>query len=167
MGVKITNLQQKQKINEELEEMKRKRGQLITWALEIEELLEGILSRYFRKGASPEDITFFENEVLRSLPFEQKVQLFEKVIKHEKYDPQKIKSIIDAVKEVQHIRNKAGHWRVLVFLASGKVVLRKKQEFEPQELLDIDDKMLKNIENYKELGFQEIIKFHQWYHAKK
>ena len=166
MGVKIINLEQRQRLDKELEELKRKRGQLITWALEIEELLEGILSRYFRKGTTGEDIEFFETEILRNLSFEQKIQIFEKVIKKEGYDAQKIHIIKKAIKEVQNARNKAGHWRVLAFLESGKVVLRRKHELESRGMLDLDERMLKNIEHSKEVAFQKILEFHQWFHSK-
>ena len=166
MGVKITDPKQRRKITRGLEEMKRKRGQLITWALEIEELLEGILSRYFRRGATGEEIAFFEAGILRDLHFEKKIQIFEKVIKKEKYDPQKIKTIMTAIREVQNMRNKGGHWRHLVFLDSGKIVFRKKHELNPQDLLNIDKKRLKKVEQSKETAFQGIVKFHQWFHSK-
>ena len=166
MSVIINNPEKEEKLNKELEEIKRKRGQIITWALEIEDLLEGILSNYFMKNANPENRDFFEIEVMREMNFEKKVQLFEKAAKKEKYKLEELPNIIKAIKNIQEMRNKATHWRTLAYLQSGEVRLRRKNEISREEMLSLNNEVLNKLEENKEFAFQEIIKFHQWHYRK-
>jgi len=153
----------REQIKSQLEEIKKKRGQIITWALETEELLEGILTNYFmRHNQEKEKTQFFEVEVIRGMKFDTKVQILEKVLKQEKYDKEKLLLIIKVIQNIQQMRNKAAHWRNLVFLKSGEVKLRKKSEISKEEMLSLSDEMLNKLEEDKETAFQEIIKFHNW-----
>lgn len=167
MGILNNNSEEWKKMTEGLEEVKKKRGQIITWALEIEELLEGILSNYFMKGATPKSREFFEVEIMRNMNFEQKVQIFEKVAHREKYDSNKLSLIIKAIKNIQDKRNKVAHWRTLSFLQTGEVLLRKKNEIEKKEMLSLSKEILEKLEMDKEIAFQEIIIFHQWFQSLK
>ena len=167
MGILNNNSEEWKKMTEGLEEVKKKRGQIITWALEIEELLEGILSNYFMKGTTPESRAFFEVEIMRNMNFEQKVQIFEKVAHREKYDSDKLSLIIKAIKNIQDKRNKVAHWRTLSFLQTGEVLLRKKNEIEKKEMLSLSKEILEKLEMDKEIAFQEIIIFHQWFQSLK
>ena len=148
------------KINEKLEEIKVKRGQIITWALEIEELLEGILTNYFINPFSKKT-KFFEVEVMRDMKFETKKQIFQKILENEKYGNEDSKKIVSLIQNIQEMRNKVAHWRILVFLQKGEVKLRKKQSLE-DEMLSLTDEMLKKLEEDKEQVFQGVIKFSRW-----
>jgi hypothetical protein len=95
------------------------------------------------------------------MKFEIKKQLFWKVLEKEKYDSEVSKEIISSIKKIQEARNKAAHWRILVFLEKGKVGLRKKQSLE-NEMLSFTDEMLKELEEDKEQVFQKVIRFQRW-----
>ena len=153
------------KINEKLEGIKVKRGQIITWALEIEELLEGILTNYFINPFSKKT-KFFEVEVMRDMKFETKKQIFQKILENEKYENEDSKKIVSLIQNIQEMRNKVAHWRILVFLQKGEVKLRKKQSLE-DEMLSLTDEMLKKLEEDKEQAFQETIQFNRWFWAKE
>ena len=150
----------RKEINKKLEEIKIKRGQIITWALEIEELLEGVLTNYFINPYEGKT-KIFEVEVMRDMKLESKIQLLGKVFEKEGYDHKKSKDITLLIKNIQEARNRAAHWRVLVFLESGEVKLRKKQSLK-DDMLSLTDEMLKKLEEDKEKVFQEIIEFNQW-----
>lgn len=152
--------EERDKINKKLEEIKRKRGQIITWALEIEELLEGLSTNYFINPFTNKT-KFFEVEVMRDMKFETKKQVFKKILEKENYDIETSKKIILLIENIQNMRNKVAHWRILVFLEKGDVKLRKKQSLE-EEMLSLTDDMLKKLEEDKEKVFQEVIKFNRW-----
>ena len=156
----LTSEEDRKQIEDKLEEIKKKRGQIITWGLEVEELLEGILTNYFIKFDNKK-IQFFEVEVMRDMKSESKTQLFEKILEKELYDNEKSKKIISLIRNIQQARNKVAHWRTLVFLQRGEVKLRKKQLLE-DEMLSLTDEMLKKLEEDKEQVFQEVIQFNRW-----
>lgn len=156
----LTSEENRKQIEVKLEEIKNKRGQIITWGLEIEELIEGILTNYFIKFDNKK-IQFFEVEVMRDMKFESKTQLFERILEKEEYDSEKSKKIISLIRNIQQARNKVAHWRILVFLQKGEVKLRKKQLLE-DEMLSLTDEMLKKLEADKEQVFQEVIQFNRW-----
>lgn len=161
--LKLASDENREQIKSQLEEIKRKRGQIITWCLEIEELLEGILTNYFmRNNQAKEKIQFFEVEIMKEMRFENKVKLFGKVLDEEKYDLEKSKEIISKIKNIQQMRNKAAHWRLLVFLQSGEVRLRKKGELLKEDMMILSDEMLNKLEDDKENIFQEVIKFYRY-----
>ena len=157
----LANKENRKQIESKLDEIKSKRGQIITWGLEIEELLEGILTNYFIRFDSRR-IKFFEVEVMRDMKFDNKVQLFERVLIMENYDNEISKKIVSSIKNVQQARNKAAHWRNLVFLQKGEVKLRKKREILEEETISLSNEMLSKLEEDKELAFQEVIKFNMW-----
>ncbi len=162
----LTSENNRKQIEVKLEEIKKKRGQIITWSLEVEELLEGVLTNYFIR-VDNKKIQFFEIEVMRSMKFDIKVQLFEKILMNEGYDNERSKKIISMIRNVQQARTKAAHWRNLVFLQKGEVRLRKKSEFLEEETLSLSDEMLKKLEEDKEYVFQEVIKFNRWFWDKE
>jgi hypothetical protein len=152
--------EERNKINEKLEDIKQKRGQIITWALEIEELLEGILTNYFINPYTKK-AKFFEVEIMRDMKFETKKQIFQKILEKENYENEISKKIISLIQNIQKMRNKVAHWRIFVFLQKGEVKLRKKQSLE-DEMFSLTPEMLIELEKDKENIFQEAIKFNRW-----
>ena len=80
-----------------------------------------------------------------------KIQILEKVLKQERYDNERFSLIIKAIRNVQNMRNKAAHWRILVFHKRGEVKLRKKSE---EEMLSFTDEMLQRLEEDKEIEWR-------------
>lgn len=159
--VHLAPKEKRERIDAELEEIKRKRGQIITWSLEVEELLEGILTNFFMRNDSKK-AKIFEVEMMRRMKFDAKVQLFEKVLLEEGYDKEKRKKIKISIGNLQKARTKAAHWRILVFLQKGEVRLRERNELLEQETISLSDDMLKKLEEDKEYLLQEIIRFYRW-----
>ena len=79
MGIIGTNSKEWKRLYENTSEINKRRGTIISFALEIEDTLEGVLSSYLMKESTPEKREFFEVEVLRPRRFEEKIQIFEKI----------------------------------------------------------------------------------------
>ena len=168
IGKTLFDMEKNKKMNKNLDKIKKYRGQIITWALEIEDLLERILSNYFMRDTNNlEDMAYFEVEIMRELGFDKKIQIFNKIAKREKYPNKKLSLIMKAIQNIQNMRNKVAHWRPLAYFDTGKVFLRYKDEMEQKEMLSLDNQLLKNLKSDKETAYQEIVKFYQWFHSLK
>jgi len=79
MGIIGTNSKEWKRLYENTSEINKRRGTIISFALEIEDMLEGVISAYLMKDSDAKKREFFEVEVLRPRRFEEKIQIFEKI----------------------------------------------------------------------------------------
>ena len=166
MGIIGTNSKEWKRLYENTSEINKRRGTIISFALEIEDTLEGVLSSYLMKESTPEKREFFEVEVLRPRRFEEKIQIFEKICKKERFNEEKLYDILRTIKSIQTIRNKVAHWRNFSILQTGKVFLRKKNERETQEMLVLTDDLLREIEDSTAIAKKGMADFHQWHYTR-
>ena len=167
MGIIGTNSEEWKRLEANTAEINRRRGTIISFALEVEDMLEGVISSYLMKEATAEKREFFEVEVIRQRGFEEKIQIFEKICKKEKFNEEILSGILLAVKSIQTIRNKVAHWRNFSILQTGKVFLRKKNERETQEMLVLTDDLLREIEDSTAIAKRGMADFHQWHYKIK
>src|SRR3989344_3414919 len=111
MGIIGTNSEEWKRLEANTAEINRRRGTIISFALEVEDMLEGVISSYLMKEATAEKREFFEVEVIRQRGFEEKIQIFEKICENERFNEEILSGILLAVKSIQTIRNKVAHWR--------------------------------------------------------
>ena len=167
MGIIGTDSEEWKKLEANTSEINRRRGVIISFALEIEDMLEGVISSYLMKEATAEKREFFEVEVIRQKGFEEKIQTFEKICENERFNKEILDGILQAIKSIQTIRNKVAHWRNFSILQTGEVFLRKKNERETQEMLMLTEDLLRDIEDNTAIAKKGIADFHQWHYSHK
>ena len=167
MGIIGTNSKEWKRLYENTSEINKRRGTIISFALEIEDMLEGVISAYLMKDSDAKKREFFEVEVLRPRRFEEKIQIFEKICEKESFDEEILDSILQAIKSIQTIRNKVAHWRNFSILQTGEVFLRKKNERETQEMLMLTEDLLREIEDSTAIAKRGMADFHQWHYKIK
>jgi hypothetical protein len=167
MGVISTDSEEWKRLDARVEEINKRRGCIIALALEIEDMLEGVISSYLMKEATPEKKDFFELEVMRPKGFEEKIQIFEKICKKELFDTAVLRRTLQTMKSVQEIRNKVAHWRTLSFLQTGEVYLRYKDELEKEKMFSLTLELLGEIEKKTIIAKQGMVEFHHWHYTLK
>src|SRR3989338_2283846 len=100
MGIIGTNSEEWKRLEANTSEINRKRGTIISFALEVEDMLEGVISSYLMKEATAEKREFLEVEIIRQRGFEEKIQIFEKICKKERFNEEKLYDILRTIKSI-------------------------------------------------------------------
>ncbi len=142
------------------QEFHKKCGEILRKAIGIENTLEFFISNYFCHPQSYK--TFFLNDILTTLGFERKIQIFKEICKRENIDKERIEKIANAVGFIQNIRNRVAHDEAYIFNSNEGIILQKRKSvIYKKNGLKITDELLKKIDREKNFSMQEIYEIYK------
>ncbi len=151
-------------MDKELENLNRDRGIVLNLALQIEDILEGVLASYFVTNDSTKK-SLLEIDLINELTFEKKIQLFRKICAQENVDKFELDVLFSSIKSVQEWRNKVAHWKTSVDPYKRETFLRKREVFGMGEFIKLDKDILERLHLEKENAVKRIIDLHQRFHG--
>jgi len=151
----------------EMDLFEKNKGRILGLALNVESELEFFISNYLVKPQN--DKTFFFNDILSEMNFEQKIELFKKICVREKFNQKEISEICKSIKFIQELRNKVAHWQSEIsFDSSTKsqfIQLRKRKSITTsKDIIKLTDEIIKQTEEEMQKATEGIMKFYLKYY---
>lgn len=148
------------------EEFNENVGKVLNASLHVENLLDFFISNYFVKPQI--DKTHFFNDILiLKMNFERKIELFKDICKREKFNKEKVNSVVKSIKYIQGIRNKVAHGQSMATSLGDNVwhiYLKKRTSFTTQEdILELDKELMDKIDQERLDAVEGISKLYMKY----
>ncbi len=150
-------------MSKDINEFYFKIGQIISFALDLENEIEKFISKYF---VEPETLKtyFFEEIIVGKINFEEKIKIYQKICLKEKFNVEESKKIIKNIKYVQRIRNKIAHLEREINFDKEIYYKTKKSDNNENNILKLNEELIKKIIESKNTSIQGIRK--QFYNIK-
>lgn len=135
-------------------------GEILRMGLNLETDIDFFISNYFCYLQNYRTF-LFEDIIVINLNFGRKIEIFKQICKSESVDQEQIRKILEAIKEIQEIRNRVAHDEAFVSDPEEGIKLQKRKNVKyKKDELKITDELVKKLDKSRLFSIQEISKIH-------